>query len=185
MKSSMQHILKCGSIKREVILYGETTVKKEKGELYLKKYARQSKILKIIEGCNIETQEELSERLSALGIEITQATISRDIKELGLVKVLNPEGRYIYKPISLKQDNMKERLRKIFSTSIISITNAGSIIVIKTLPGAAQISAAAVDALEIPEVAGTLAGDDTVFIAISDLSQVENIKQTFLKRIEE
>lgn len=151
----------------------------------MKKYARQGKILKIIETCEIETQEELTERLSALGIDITQATISRDIKELGLVKVLNSEGRYIYKPISLKQDNMKERLRKIFSTSILSITTAGHIIVIKTIPGGAQISAAAIDALEIAEIAGTIAGDDTVFVAISDATKIEQIRNTFLKNIEE
>lgn len=151
----------------------------------LKKYARQSKILKMIEIEEIETQEELTDRLKAVGIDITQATVSRDIKELGLVKVLSSGGRYIYKSISMKQDNMKERLKKIFNSSILAISTAGHLIVIKTLPGAAQISAAAIDSLEIETIVGTIAGNDTVFVAISDADKIESIKNTFLQIIEE
>lgn len=145
----------------------------------MKKYARQRKILELIENYEIETQEELADYLNKSGIDITQATISRDIKELRLVKVLAKSGKYKYAAIEESQEGTTERLIKIFKNSIVNIDIAGHILVIKTLPGAAQVCASAVDALKVEGIAGTIAGDDTIFVAISDISEADNIFQTF------
>ncbi|MCT4661281.1 MAG: arginine repressor [Tissierellales bacterium] len=150
----------------------------------MKKYARQEKILKIIRDHDVETQEDLTKYLRELGIDITQATISRDIKELGLVKVMGKNGKYRYASFQNAGDGATERLMKIFGSSIVSITPAGHLLVIKTIPGAAQVSASAVDALGIEEIIGTIAGDDTIFIAINDKTRMNYILDIFYKLIE-
>lgn len=147
----------------------------------MKKYSRQSKILELIEKYEIETQEELAYHLKKIGIDVTQATVSRDIKELRLVKVLSKSGKYKYASLKHKVEGTTDRLIKIFKNSIVSVNIAGNLLVIKTLPGAAQICGSAVDSLEIDEIAGTIAGDDTIFVAISHISKVEDIYQMFIK----
>ncbi|NLW22413.1 MAG: arginine repressor [Tissierellia bacterium] len=150
----------------------------------MRKYTRQRLILDLIENYDIETQEELADHLFKKGIEITQATISRDIKELRLVKVLTPNGKYKYATMDSQYEGVNERLKKIFKSSVISMDKAENLIVIKTLPGAAQICASAIDNLKIDGVAGTIAGNDTIFVAVfrRDMVDVtyENI-QTLLK----
>lgn len=138
----------------------------------MKKYARQRKILELIESHEIETQEELSNYLKNAGIDITQATISRDIKELKLVKVLSNSGKYKYATIENSQKYKGEKLIIIFKNSIVSIEEAGNILVMKTLPGAAQICAAAIDSLKIDDIIGTIAGNDTIFVAIRDRNNI-------------
>ncbi len=150
----------------------------------MKKYARQEKILKIIREHDVETQEDLTKYLGDMGVEITQATISRDIKELGLVKVMGKNGKYRYASFQNGGDGATERLMKIFGSSIVSITPAGHLLVIKTIPGAAQVSASAIDTLGIEEIVGTIAGDDTIFIAISDKNRINYILDIFYKLIE-
>lgn len=145
----------------------------------MKKYARQRKILELIEAYEIETQEELSEHLKRTGIDITQATISRDIKELRLVKVLSKSGKYKYAVMDENIEGATERLIKIFKSSIIGFDIAGHILVIKTLPGAAQVCASAIDTLKVEHVVGTIAGDDTIFIAVSDMEYVDSVVKTF------
>ncbi|MCR2042610.1 arginine repressor [Anaerosalibacter massiliensis] len=145
----------------------------------MKKYARQRKILELIEAYEIETQEELSEHLKRTGIDITQATISRDIKELRLVKVLSKSGKYKYAVMDENIEGATERLIKIFKSSIIGFDIAGHILVIKTLPGAAQVCASAIDTLKVEHVVGTIAGDDTIFIAVSDMKYVDSVVKTF------
>ncbi|NLJ79112.1 MAG: arginine repressor [Tissierellia bacterium] len=139
----------------------------------MKKYTRQRIILDLIENVAIETQEELGELLSEKGIEITQATISRDIKELRLVKVLASNGRYRYATIDGQYEGIKERLVNIFRSSVLNVHKAVGIIVIKTLPGAAQVCASALDNFKMDGIAGTIAGDDTIFIAIGNEEMVE------------
>ncbi len=107
----------------------------------MKKYTRQTKILELISKKEIETQEELADGLKAMGIDVTQATISRDIKELRLVKVMSKNGKYKYATIGQSQEGITDRLNKIFENSVVSIDNALNIIVLKTIPGAAQICA--------------------------------------------
>ncbi len=149
----------------------------------MKKYTRQTKILELISKSEVETQEELAEGLKAMGIDVTQATISRDIKELRLVKVMSKSGKYKYATIGQSQEGITDRLNKIFENSVVSIDNAMNIIVIKTIPGAAQICASAIDYMGVDEVVGTLAGDDNVFVAIRTLEDVDYVLQEFKKNI--
>lgn len=149
----------------------------------MKKYTRQTKILELVSKSEVETQEELAEGLKAMGIDVTQATISRDIKELRLVKVMSKSGKYKYATIGQSQEGITDRLNKIFENSVVSIDNAMNIIVIKTIPGAAQICASAIDYMGVDEVVGTLAGDDNVFVAIRSLEAVDYVLQEFKKNI--
>lgn len=149
----------------------------------MKKYTRQTKILELISKKEIETQEELAEGLKAMGIDVTQATISRDIKELRLVKVMSKNGKYKYATIGQSQEGITDRLNKIFENSVVSIDDAVNIIVLKTIPGAAQICASAIDYMGVDEIVGTLAGDDTVFVAIRTVADVEHVLEEFKKNI--
>ncbi|HHV28621.1 arginine repressor [Acetivibrio mesophilus] len=128
------------------------------------KYSRQAKILEIIDKEVIETQEEIADRLKKAGMEVTQATISRDIKELRLIKVMTADGRYKYAPFSNTDNTVLNRLMTIFSESYVSSDYANNIVVVKTLPGMAQASASAIDSMNRSEIVGSIAGDDTVII---------------------
>ncbi len=139
----------------------------------MKKYTRQRIMLDLIEKYEIETQEELADYLLERGIDITQATISRDIKELRLVKVLTSSGKYKYATMDSQHEGINERLIKVFKSSVLSVDKAENIIVIKTLPGAGQICASAIDNFKIEGVVGTIAGDDTIFIAISQMELMD------------
>jgi transcriptional regulator of arginine metabolism len=128
------------------------------------KYSRHAKILEIIDNNIIETQEELAEKLRELGMEVTQATVSRDIKELRLVKVMMEDGRYRYAPITQMEGVFSNKLMNIFIQSFVSSDYANNIVVVKTLPGMAQAAASAVDSMKWAEIVGTIAGDDTIMI---------------------
>ena len=130
---------------------------------------RQNMILEIISQENIETQEQLLSRLQARGISSTQATISRDIKQMHLIK--EPVGRGVYKyAVSGNRTklNFAEKLRTIFRESITSIACAQNIVVIKTMPGLASAACAALDNMDITYMVGSLAGDDTAFLLMQD-----------------
>lgn len=137
------------------------------------KYARHSKILEVIGKFDIETQEELAKYLADNGFEVTQATISRDIKELRLIKVLSKEGTYKYATLQHHESSMSDRFQKLFRDSVLSIDYTENTIVIKTLIGAANAAAAALDAFDLKDVVGSLAGDDTIFILIRNKENVE------------
>mgnify|MGYP000889431437 FL=1 len=143
------------------------------------KNKRQAKILEIIENEIIETQEEIAQRLKDAGMDVTQATISRDIKELRLIKVMTADGRYKYAPFSKTENVLLNRLMTIFSESYVSCDYANNIIVVKTLPGMAQASASAIDSLKRSEIVGSIAGDDTVFIVCRN----EKIAHDFVDRL--
>ena len=131
---------------------------------------RQSRILEIIEQENVETQEQLQQRLQEQGVICTQATISRDIKQLHLVKEPVGQGRYRYTVSSQRSRlNVADKLRGIFRESIVSIDNAQNIVVIKTMSGLANAAAAALDGMDVPDMVGTLAGDDTALLVMKDL----------------
>ena len=128
---------------------------------------RQNHLLQIITEESIETQEQLLERLRARGINSTQATISRDIKELHLIKEPAGQGRYRYAVSAHRTKlNFADRLRTIFRESLLSVDYAQNIVVIKTMPGLAHGAASALDGMTISEMVGTLAGDDTVMIVM-------------------
>ena len=145
------------------------------------KYTRHKKILEIIEKKEIETQEDLSDELKKQGLNVTQATVSRDIKELRLIKILTGDGKYKYATLNNQNDILSDRLVKIFKNSIRSIDYAGNILVMKTLTGSAQGAAAAIDAVGLEDVVGTIAGDDTIFLVIRDVNKMEEIIEHFRK----
>lgn len=143
------------------------------------KYSRHSKILEIIEAKDVETQDELANELRASGFQVTQATVSRDIKEMRLIKVLTKDGRYKYASIREKEGAVNDRFLKIYRNSVISVDHAGNIIVIKTLVGSANAAAVSIDALNIKEIVGTIAGDDTIFLVVRDENQIDKIIKQF------
>lgn len=126
---------------------------------------RHAKILEIIGEYPIETQDELLTRLKAEGYKATQATISRDIKDLRLVKTLGSDGKYRYISASKNSTDIRSNFSALFSSSVVSIALARNLVVIKTLSGMAQAVCAALDSTEYKAVVGTIAGDDTIFIA--------------------
>ena len=133
------------------------------------KNERQSKILEIIESEPIDTQEQLQQRLQAQGIACTQATISRDIKQLHLVKEPMGQGRYRY-AVSVQRSrlNVADKLRTIFRESIVSVDSAQNIVVVKTMAGLANAAGAALDSMSIPTMVGRRAGDDTAILIMRD-----------------
>ncbi|MCH5316386.1 MAG: arginine repressor [Eubacterium sp.] len=129
------------------------------------KKRRQAKILDIIKNFNVETQEELQERLRENGFEVTQATISRDIKELKLVKELSDSGRYIYSSGNkVNNGSVSARAAGIFVDSVLSVDYALNTVCIKCFPGMAGAACAAIDSMHWNDVLGTIAGDDTIFV---------------------
>lgn len=130
------------------------------------KTGRQVAILDIIEKQEIETQEELASALNARGIRVTQATVSRDIKELRLLKVLTPSGKYKYATGDQADNNLTDRFIRMLAESLLSVSSANNLIVVKTLSGSANVAAEALDSMHWPEVLGTLAGDNTVLLII-------------------
>lgn len=143
------------------------------------KSARHSMILQLIESENIETQDELVSRLREHGFEITQATVSRDIKDLRLIKVLTDDGRYKYATVEHAENGLTDRFLRIFSHSVQSISAAGNIIVIKVIAGSANVAGEAIDSLRLPEIAGTIAGDNTIFCAVRDVEDVPDVMRRF------
>jgi transcriptional regulator of arginine metabolism len=126
---------------------------------------RQKMILAIIENEKVTTQEELVEHLRLQDWQVTQATISRDIKELGLNKVSDDGITQKYAPNKKFGDATEARLIAVFSQAVLSYDSASNIVIIRTLPGMAPACASAIDSMKFPEVIGTIAGDDTIFIA--------------------
>lgn len=146
------------------------------------KLKRHTKILELIKKNSIETQEELSQRLIKCGFDITQATISRDIKELKLIKALDKNGVYIYRAMD-NESSYVNRLSDIFRASVINIDFAGNTVVIKSLPGLASAVAMALDTLHIDDIVGTIAGDDTVFVLTRDTDSAQKFKMDIEKNI--
>lgn len=143
------------------------------------KVSRQAKILELIEENVVETQEELAELLMKAGYQVTQATVSRDIRELNLTKVSMSNGKQKY--IELKDNDgvLLERYIRILVEGFVSMTKAENIIVIRTVSGMAMAVAAALDAMKIDEIAGCIAGDDTIFCAVKHSSESDAV----MKRI--
>lgn len=132
------------------------------------KSQRQSKILELIGQKDIETQEQLLHALEEIGVRSTQATISRDIKELRIVKELSPSGAYRYTVSQNENATFFSRLNNIFHECVIKLDHAQNIVVVKTLPGLADAACSAVDNMDAPSVVGTIAGDDTAVIIMRD-----------------
>ena len=134
---------------------------------------RQRLIVDIISLNDIETQNQLLDALAAAGVTSTQATISRDIKELRLVKELSPRGNYRYALPGVDGTNHSDRLKSIFRECIVSFATARNIVVLKTLPGLASAACSAIDGMDEKDLVGSLAGDDTAFLAMRDEESAE------------
>ena len=143
------------------------------------RYARQNKILELIENNEIETQEKLSSMLRENGFDVTQATISRDIKELQLIKMLSSSDKYMYAAGMGHGSHVTNRFVKIFNETIKSIDYAGNIVIVKTLSGCANAACEAIDSLSLPHVMGSVAGDNTILIVIDTPEHSEDFIDTF------
>ena len=141
---------------------------------------RHEAILTLIDEQNIETQQDLTNALSSVGFDVTQATVSRDIKQLRLIKKLNSSGKYVYAAHSQSNDDgVSDKMSSILKQSIVSVDYALNIIVIKTLTGMAQGAASVLDSMQFSECLGTIAGDDTIFVT----ARSEEAAQKFCKKI--
>ncbi|MDY2960266.1 MAG: arginine repressor [Hornefia sp.] len=143
------------------------------------RYSRQNKILDLITKYEIDTQERLAGMLEDEGFKVTQATISRDIKELQLIKVLSTTGNYKY-AVSTRHDTpISERFIKIFRETVLSFKSAQNLIVIKTLSGCGSAACEAIDCIDLPHLVGSVAGDNTLLLVIDKEENVEKILAIF------
>ncbi|GCD09464.1 arginine repressor [Clostridium tagluense] len=147
------------------------------------KIARHAKIIEIIQVKEVETQEQLAEELRSKGFDITQATVSRDIKELKLIKVMNSHGTHKYATTSPEDSFLSNKLVNIFCQTVIYVDNVDKFIVLKTISGAAPAAAEALDSLKFNGIVGTLAGDNTVFILARNEEDTKVIVQKIKKMI--
>lgn len=147
------------------------------------KTTRQATIREIVEGRNIETQEELADALKERGITVTQATVSRDIKEMHLIKVLSKKGGYKYATLDKAEHGLSERFFRIFSESVLSLASANNLIIIKTLAGSAHVAGEAIDNLKWPEIMGSIAGDNTIMVIIRSNDEVPDVLERFREMV--
>lgn len=139
---------------------------------------RQLKILDIISKHDVDTQEELVDYLRSEGFAVTQATVSRDIKEMGIIKILSSDGRhYKYAAQQTKEATAADKFLSMFKNTVISIKSSGNLIVLKTEAGSAGPAAELIDKLSYDEVLGVIAGDNTIFVAVDGLDHVDTIRR--------
>lgn len=147
------------------------------------KISRQSKIIELINKYDIETQEELADRLMKDGYNVTQATVSRDIRELKLTKVAVDGGRQKYIVLQKTEPGMSEKYTRVLRDGFMSMDMAQNIMVVKTVPGMAMAVAAALDALQMNSIVGCIAGDDTVMCAIRSAEETVAVMEKLSKLI--
>ncbi len=145
------------------------------------KAKRHVKILELIRKNDIETQEELSDYLEREGYHVTQATVSRDIRELKLTKVAVTGGRQKYVSLAENSDDMVEKYNRIFQNGFVSMDMAQNILVVKTAPGMAMAVAAALDAMNCHEIVGSIAGDDTIMCAVRTVDDTVTLMERLRK----
>ena len=138
---------------------------------------RQKKILEIVNRYSVETQDDLIMRLAEEGFCVTQATISRDIRELQLAKVLSSKGTYRYMPPKREEMIIGAKFNTALVESVVRVDHAANVVLIHTYPGLANAVAGGVDRLEIAEILGCVAGDDTIFVATKNDQSAKNISE--------
>ena len=148
------------------------------------KRKRHALILELIQQYEITTQDELLAKLRENGFEVTQATVSRDIKELRLVKAMSPSGQYRYMAGAAQGDEYLAKFYTIFSGSVISVDYAGNTCVVKCYAGMAQAACAAIDAMHFEGIVGTLAGDDTLFVLCRTPELTQQLKSSLDKMLQ-
>lgn len=139
------------------------------------KRVRQRKIIEIVENNAIETQEDLADKLQEEGFFATQATISRDIRELKLSKVTNKEGKQRYIVLKHEENYLGDKYNRVLREGFISMDQAQNLLVIKTVSGMAMAVAAAIDGLKYPEIVGSIAGDDTIMVAVRSTAEAAGL----------
>ena len=127
---------------------------------------RHDKIIELINNHEVETQEQLALLLKEAGYDVTQATVSRDIRQMKLTKQVTPDGRQIYVYTTADPEVMHDKYVSVIKAGYVSMDVAGNLLVIRTVSGMAMAVAAAIDALDMPEIIGCIAGDDTIFVAM-------------------
>lgn len=145
------------------------------------KSKRHVKILELIRKYEIETQEELCEKLNREGYSVTQATVSRDIRELKLTKISTDHGKQKYTSLTEKSGDMEDKFIRIFKDGFVSMDMAQNILVIKTVSGMAMALAAALDAMNFQEIVGSIAGDDTIMCAVRTTQDTERLMKQLRK----
>ncbi len=143
------------------------------------RHSRQGKIIELITAYDIDTQEKLVDLLNENGYKVTQATVSRDIKNLKLVKTPCGQGKYKYTVGKTPEQSLSDRFVKIFKESVLSINASGNIIVIKTLSGCGNAAGEAIDTSDFPTIIGSIAGDNTVFLVIDAPEHVSSLVEQF------
>lgn len=136
---------------------------------------RHSKIIELIENNEVETQEQLADLLKKDGYDVTQATVSRDIRELRLTKVQTGDGRQKYRVMDHDDEELQDKYIKVLQSGFVSMDKAGNILVLRTVSGMAMAVAAALDALHLSQIIGCIAGDDTIFAAIKTEEDVQEV----------
>ena len=149
------------------------------------KIARHAKIIDLISRNDVETQEELADLLNGEGFRVTQATVSRDIRELKLTKISLNDGRQKYAVMQASRENMNEKYLRILKDGFLSMDMAQNILVVKTVSGMAMAVAASIDAMQWPEVAGCIAGDDTIMCAIRSVDDTVAVMNRLKKLVED
>ena len=149
------------------------------------KTKRQTKMLELIKKHNIETQEELSDYLQKEGYQVTQATVSRDIRELKLTKVATSNGRQKYAALTEANEDLSEKYTRVFRDAFVSMDMAQNILVIKTVSGMAMAVAAAIDAMHLHEIVGCIAGDDTIMCAVRSVDDTIAVMGRLRKLVED
>ena len=149
------------------------------------KTKRQTKMLELIKKHNIETQEELSDYLQKEGYQVTQATVSRDIRELKLTKVAMSNGRQKYAALTEANEDLSEKYIRVFRDAFVSMDMAQNILVIKTVSGMAMAVAAAIDAMHLHEIVGCIAGDDTIMCAVRSVDDTIAVMSRLRKLVED
>ena len=149
------------------------------------KNARRKKIADLVTQYDIDTQEELALRLNGEGFKVTQATVSRDIRDMKLMKIQMPDGRQKYALMDETHTDHGEKYARVLQDGFSKVDKAGHLLIVKTIPGMAMAVAAALDAMAWPEVAGTIAGDDTIMLAIRNESDVEELTERILDIVSE
>lgn len=149
------------------------------------KTKRQTKMLELIKKHDIETQEELSDYLQKEGYQVTQATVSRDIRELKLTKVAMSNGRQKYAALIETNEDLSEKYTRVFRDAFVSMDMAQNILVIKTVSGMAMAVAAAIDAMHLHEIVGCIAGDDTIMCAVRSVDDTIAVMSRLRKLVED
>ena len=149
------------------------------------KKSRHQKIKELVERYEIETQEELADRLREAGCQVTQATVSRDIRELKLSKIPTGEGRQRYTVLVHSDHYLSDKYIRVLKDGFVSMDMAQNILVVKTVSGMAMAVAAAIDAMKLKEIVGSIAGDDTNMMAVRTVEDTETVMEKIRSVLEE